>query len=233
MPVAMAFKDEINYEKISQINKLERKSSKLTILDPEFYDVLIKHLKKLQEEYNKKYLEAPTSTEALLLNNEICKLDNIIKEIYTRRERKIILSALDTNSKPNFRQMLEHEQKLYEVITNILDEYRNDVLNDKAKPTCVEPPTSEEATPIEPDSEPDTVTESQAQTPTEEIKPESATNDQSEDDALILVLEEIEPFVGTDLVTYNLHKEDLVTVPKSIAEILTKNNKVKLIEPTI
>jgi DNA replication initiation complex subunit (GINS family) len=90
----MAFADEINYEKISTINKKERKSAKLVTLDPGFYNVLIEHLKKLQGEYNTRFLESPTSTEALLLNNEICKLDNMIKEIYTRRERKIILAAL-------------------------------------------------------------------------------------------------------------------------------------------
>ena len=52
--VLMAFEDEINYEKISQINKKERKTSRLTDIDSEFYSALIVHLKKLQKENMKR-----------------------------------------------------------------------------------------------------------------------------------------------------------------------------------
>jgi hypothetical protein len=32
---------------------------------------------------------------------------------------------------------------------------------------------------------------------------------------------------------YDLHKEDLVTIPKDNAEILVNNKKIEIIEPTI
>lgn len=261
MRVRMAFKDEVNYEKISQINKKERKSSKLTTLDPEFYSLLIAHLKKLQEEYNKKYLESPTSTEALLLNNEICKLDNMIKEIYTRRERKVLLSALDTNNEPNLRIFLDHEHRLYDQITKMLNEYRDEVLNQKPKPSCdtmgsstskdtsteLPEPEEEPLTPepvpeqtempveseIVSDVEESEVTGEASEPEEDEEEFEEEEPDENEEEALVLVLEDIEPFRGTDLVTYNLHKEDLVSIPKSIADLLGKNNKVKIVEPNI
>lgn len=277
VPVYMAFEDEINYEKISQINKKERKSSKLVNIDPQFYLVIITHLKKLQEKYNKKYLESPTSTEALLLNNEICKLDNMVKEIYTRRERKIILTALDTNSTPNFKQMLEHEQRLYQNITKILNDYRGEVLNEKPNPSCAEvmktkstitpppapvsdtiektdstpdttppisqdikdaivdllPPSDEQ--PKQAEAEPDLPDQSE---PPKTRKPAKATKvkEESEDTTdkiVVYIMEDLEPFVGTDAVTYNLHKEDIVTIPKSNADILCKNNKARIVESNI
>ena len=77
MRVLMAFEDEINYEKISQINKKERKTSKLTDINMEFYTALIKHLKKLQNVYNKRHLESPMSTEAMLLNNDQSGTDSL------------------------------------------------------------------------------------------------------------------------------------------------------------
>ena len=253
--VPMAFKDEINYEKISQLNKKERKSSKLIPLDPNFYKELIEHLKMLQDEYNKKYLESPTSAEALLLNNEICKLDNMIKEIYSRRERKIVLSALDINTPPNFKQMLEHEQKLHRSITKLLGDYREVVLNQKPAPECEtleksqtqnihpidtspkspspeqEPPPESHPIPVFQEKSKPTATVSP---PEETSKPKSEVNQTTdEEQAIVLVLEDLEPFKGTDLVTYNLQKQDLATLPKSIAELLNKKNKVRILETKV
>jgi len=275
VPVYMAFEDEINYEKISQINKKERKSSKLVNIDPQFYLVIITHLKKLQEKYNKKYLESPTSTEALLLNNEICKLDNLIKEIYTRRERKIILTALDTNSTPNFKQMLEHEQRLYQNITKILNDYREEVLNQKPNPSCAEvmrtkstiTPTVSVSETVKTDITPETTPQISQDIkdaiadllPPSDVQPEHAKappdlSDQSEsqkirkatkatkvkeesedttDKIVVYIMEDLEPFVGADALTYNLHKEDIATIPKSNAEILCKNNKARIVESNI
>jgi DNA replication initiation complex subunit (GINS family) len=267
MPVSMAFKDEINYEKISQINKKERKTSKLTNLDPEFYFALISHLNILQEEYNKKHSENPTSTEALLLNNEICKLDGIIKEIYNRRERKILLSALDHGAKIDVRNMLKHEQKLYSTIINLLKEYRSEILSQKPNLVCDKPDekmgfdseeipqeietelesnTSIENNITELSSEPGeeytepsklnvTGEDEKDQTKIEgsEISDKEVTEAEGSEQVLVHVKEDIEPFVGPDLVTYTLHKEDLATIPKTIAEILIRNNKVSIVEPSI
>jgi DNA replication factor GINS len=284
----MAFKDEINYEKISQINKKERKSSKLLTLDSEFYPILITHLRKLQDEYNKKFIESSRSTEALLLNNEICKLDNMIEEIYTRRERKILLSTMDINQNPDLKNMLKHEQELYYKISKILNEYREGILSQSPNPECADieqskssstppPPSELDKVQLEPEGEhaieqeidpesvdqelqpleseedhapepektdnivPDTASDGLEETSTEvpEESPEqdsdgvNAADTANDDQLLVYVLEDLEPFVGTDSSTYKLCKEDLVTVPKLNAEILIKNNKARLVEPEI
>ncbi len=256
----MGFEEEINYEKISQLTKKERKTSKLVNLDAKFYSMLIAHLKKLQEGYNKKYLEAPTSTEALLLNNEICKLDSMIKEIYARRERKIILSALDTNSTPGFKNMLEHEQRLYDSLTKILNDYKEEVLNQKLNPSCAEPPenltiespslplgTESTKKEIEPEAPRQSVPEQKVPETKTEVPEENEletdifsaeqisakSEKENADQILVYVMEDMEPFVGTDLVTYDLHKEDIVTIPRSTADILCKNNKVRIVESDV
>jgi DNA replication initiation complex subunit (GINS family) len=263
----MAFKDEINYERISQINKKERKSSKIISLDPDFYQALISHLNELQGEYNKKHSESPTSTEALLLNNEICKLDVIIKEIYNRRERKVLLSTLDQGLKNEIKNMLEHEQRLYKKIIEILNQFREEVLYLKPKPVCdtLEPEKPVELEIQEQEQEikeemqlegenaeavgsgpSDTTldnTPGKSQTEIElnieekdeveivkkdddkEIEDKKKAAEDDIEHVLVHVLEDLEQFVGTDMIVYNLHKEDLATIPKDIAEILKKNNK--------
>ncbi len=298
MQVHMAFKDEINYEMISQINKKERKSSKLIRLDPDFYLALISHLKELQEEYNKRYSESTTSTEALLLNNEICKLDNIIKEIYTRRERKIILAALDLGNNTDSKNMLEHEKQLYNILVNTLKNYRNGILAQKPNPICskinqiyqldhhleqseqiystpdeietlnnnidlkvesnvetIEKPDNSE---IEAMTLPAVELSERSVTPTENQTENNSEQNQNSKGAsetfensksqppttvdisgpgsetvLVYVLEDLNPFIGTDLETYSLKKEDLATIPKKNAEILKKNNKINFVNVSI
>lgn len=258
MRVSMVFRDEINYEKISQINKKERKNSKLIILDPGFYNALITHLNSLQEEYNKKYSENPTSTEALLLNNEICKLDGMIKEIYNRRERKILLSALDHGLKIETKNLLEHEQKLYNQIVKILKEFRHETLFQKSDPSCDEldhiiekdvnfqngdsnndtkilKESFELSTNDKKIEKPQIISKSGSQSENNRKDIELEVNDSKIGSKLVIVhvLEDIEPFVGPDLTTYDLNKEDLATIPKEIAEILKKNNKVSFIKPSV
>ncbi len=266
----MAFKDEINYEKISQINKMERKSAKLVQLDPNFYSVIITHLNKLQEEYNKKYLESPTPTEALLLNNEICKLEGVIKEIYTRRERKVLLSTLDHGATTDFRNMLDHERELYKTIVKIINEDRDAVLKQKPQIACADSDypgrshaqspqasnantTSNTTTTItntSDNAQPEGVMESQVkdqpqeqtqEPPSSQPRESPSEPDNDEDEAvldhsnrvLVHVLDDLEPFIGTDKITYELTKEDIVTIPKDIANILLKKDKIKIVEPTI
>jgi DNA replication initiation complex subunit (GINS family) len=266
----MAFKDDINYEKISQIYKKERKSSKLIDLNKDFYEVLISHLKELQEEYNKKHMNSHTSTEALLLNNEICKLDGIIKEIYTRRERKVLLSALDLGSASESDKMLDHEKQLYSSVVEMLKGFRDEVLDQKPKPVCDRLESADlksneqykgithagdndlkSSAEIEPDIDSPITTElneniqdneepknkldkqdlensaesieSSIETPEKEVTTETV---------LVQVLEDVEPFVGyvnSEMITYDLQKEDLVTIPKEYAEILKKGKKVSYV----
>lgn len=253
--VGMAFEDEINYEKIRKINEMEKKSSKLTNLDPEFYPVIISHLNKLQEEYNKKFLNTPASTEALLLNNEICKLDDLIKKIYHLRERKILLSAWKIESTPDLKSMLEHEQRLYKTFVETINGYREEILEQKPNPVCnkiehvqgidtedkpaapkvevaVNPDQSPEPNSGIDDSDLDLELDVTSESESEQPEPEPKSTETMEQ-ILVHVLEDLEPFVGTDMVTYSLHKEDLVTIPKQNADILEKNNKVKLVEPKI
>ena len=80
----------------------------------------------------------------------------------------------------------------------------------------------------EPESESEVTTVIVQQEPEPGVK-----SSETPEQILVHVLEDFEPFVGTDMVTYSLHKEDLVTIPKQNADILEKNNKVKLVEPKI
>lgn len=86
----------------------------------------------------------------------------------------------------------------------------------------------------------ETAVESQREIPVEsspetvpEVRPE-ATSVAQEDElrpVLIRVLEDLPPFVGPDR-DYELRKEDLVTLPKIMADALVNSEKAMLIRPT-
>ncbi len=271
MPVLMAFKDEINYKKIREIKQKELKTKDIIHIDPEFYSATIDHTKILQEEYNKKYLESPTSTEARLLNHEICELEKTLNDIYKLRERKIVLSATDLSIKPNFKNMLDHEHELFEMVFKNLNEKREMVFNQTLQPFCAgtdHPKISQTqspqaaatthnttsnttmATSTSDNAQPEDVMQSQVEDQPEEQTQEPPSNQPQESPSepdndhneavldntnrvLVHVLDDLEPFVGTDEITYELNKEDIVTIPKDIANILLKKDKIKIVEPTI
>jgi hypothetical protein len=94
-------------------------------------------------------------------------------------------------------------------------------LEEESTLTTEDGKTTSSSTPDRPLSEPSEVEVDQQ--PTKEVK----------EQVMVYIEEDIEPFVGTDLITYNLHKEDLVTIPKPIADILLKNKKARIVETNI
>ena len=60
---------------------------------------------------------------------------------------------------------------------------------------------------------------------------ESGEQDASEGFALVRVMEDVPTFAGVDR-DYTLKKEDVVSLPKSVADTLAAHGKIKLIEPS-
>ena len=63
-----------------------------------------------------------------------------------------------------------------------------------------------------------------------QVEPAKSKTQPGRDYVVALVLDDISSFVGTDLNTYDLNREDVVSLPKDVASILVKNNKIRIIE---
>ncbi|MDO5853390.1 MAG: hypothetical protein Q4Q62_04925 [Thermoplasmata archaeon] len=81
----------------------------------------------------------------------------------------------------------------------------------------------------EPDTVPDVPAAPAAPTPAPEPAPEA--RDDGSATLLIRILEDLPAFAGPDR-DYNLSKEDLVTLPRAMAEILVNSEKAAAIRPT-
>ncbi len=226
--------EELTYETISQLFQKERKVSRLTEITPDFYEEVAKYLGRLEQEYSKESNKNPTSPTTLLLREEHLKITKLLKQIYEIRERKLILSALNRvkGVTHEIKNITPQEQELLNSVVDIILSARAPILQIRqsaqgtlgsnhdltAPPAAIapSPPAQEPEMPLVEKPEPEDV-------PT---KPEITGGAFS----VVHVLEDITSFVGTDLKNYNLKREEVVCLPKNIASILLKNNKIRLLE---
>lgn len=230
--------EELDYETISQLFQKERKVSRLTEITPDFYEAVSKYLTKLEQEYSKESNKNPTSPTTLLLREEHLKITKLLKQIYEIRERKVVLSALNQvkGVSHEISNITRQEQELLDNIVNVLERTRAPILQlSQPSQGALE---SNDAPPIQPSktSAPSAPAEEQEVSMIEDHEPEPEEvqeNSSSPDRDFIvaLVLEDLSSFVGTDLKTYNLKKEEVVCLPKNVATVLLKTEKIRILEP--
>ncbi len=192
---------EISYKTLRRIQQLEKTSPLLTKIDVNFYHKLSEYLKNLES-----VLEQEENAQKIkLFNDEIQNAKKIAFGIYELREKKIVQAALSKvrGGKPDLKNVLDIEKKLYESLVEQIILSRKKILEEKS---------------VE-------VKKDKSKTVTlkkEEIK--RNTN------PIVRVLEDIPEFVGTDMKTYSLRKNDVLTVSKEMSGPLVKRGVVKQIK---
>ena len=202
----------MGFKEISEVHRAEKRSKTLTKLPYHFFDLAEGHLKALREQYTEK-AGNPSSTDALVLHDNIKKIDKRLCQIYDLRERKIVLAALNgISGSQSPKQMTHKEIAMYDDIIQTLKNYRE----------CGnEMPVEKQTTIVQ-------------TSPVKDIAPQPKTEDEIEikeeaPTCLVRVLEEIPPFVDIDR-TYVLKKEDVVTLPEKFARILSLKGAVKILD---
>jgi DNA replication initiation complex subunit (GINS family) len=110
--------NSITFETIRKIQIEEKTLSKLAKLPENFYNNV------------SRYLEQKRRIGEGRKDNEIKNLERIIEDIFNRRERKIVLSALlsaRTNIPPE--NLTDEEEKFFESIMQIIKSRRENILN--------------------------------------------------------------------------------------------------------
>ncbi len=204
--------DEIGFSEISDVHRNERRSKVLTKLPGRFYDRAAKYLTKKKEEYDAESRN-PSNPRAMMLQDEIKKLDKRMSQIYEMRERKIALASLGGTKPEN---MIQRDGALFEELVSVLIHYRTGKESRAPKVRT----TIEEEVGIIPE-----VVEFQTEFVEETVEPEEKVLDAT----VVHVLEDIPPFVDVDQ-TYTLKKNDIVTLPTQFADLLSSKGKVKIVE---
>ena len=197
----------ITYDKLYEVLRLEKYKKELQKLDIDFYNKVVKYL----DEKNS-ILQSQEGKDSVFATQSIAKtkrqLENtrmILKELYEKREGKIIQSALFSSRTSEKSQetdsMLDDEFKFYTALVALFDNYKNGILLNILQGKL--PQIKESITNIE-------------------NKGSEKTN------RLVRFLNAVPQFVGNDMNTYGpFDTEDVANLPEKVSEILIKNNRAE------
>jgi DNA replication factor GINS len=208
--------EEINYRTLRKIQQMEKNSSILTDLDNDFY----KNLEKYLLDLNNSLESESDDHKKKLLNEEIENTKKIITSIYEQREKKILLTAISKarGGKPDLKFMVSTERDFFDSILKLIDTFRSKILENKK--TMVIGKVNSEVVNNE------TKKENKIIDNNNEIKILKNRNL----NPIIRVIKDIPNFVGTDAKKYSLKKNDIVSLPEDMKEMLLKRKVVEKLE---
>ena len=220
--------EEVNFERVTKVYREESGKKTLVALEADFYDKLASYIVRLDESENKEAQKNPNSPKALLLQDELRKVRKRRDQIFTYRERKLALlaSSRASGAEVEVPNLPAQERGLFESMVALLTKSRADAFGGSALAAEAEsstPPSSvpkSESTKKEPERMKVVRAEDTKRVPV----PPSL-----KDHVLVHVLEDLPPFAGIDT-TYRLKKEDVVTLPKTIAQILVDRGKARIVQ---
>jgi len=200
----------ITYETLFELLKRERERVDLQKIEPSFFSDTINYIKD-----KKKILETKDGLfaheERKKTERQLENIYKILKELYERREKKIISLALDkSRTKSNLidtTALLKEEKVIFDALTGLLDNYRDAILYSVLN----------ERMPF--------------MNPVEEKKPKEDFKTALElrkSTKLVRFASPVPKFVGTELEEYGpFSEEDIANLPSEIADVLIGKGKAE------
>jgi len=196
----------ITYEILYEILRKEKYRAELQKVDENFYASVIKYLQEklaiLESQAKKNSIFA--STELEKTQTQLRNVIKILKELYEKRETKIIQFALFSSRSQNLQDtstMLPEEYALYCGLKDMFDSYRKGIINNILENKMPEIKLVEQ----------------------KDLKTEEKT-----DSKLVLVLNDVPEFVGPDLNVYGPYKVgETQELPFMVAGMLISTGQAK------
>ena len=211
----------ITYETLFELLRREKTRDELQKLDESFFLDVASYIKDkvdlLEEQRHKQDLFA--SEEKAKAEKQIENIRRIIKELYERREKKIIEMAIDASRTPSIvidtSIMLKEEKQMYDNTLGLLNGFRKGVLFNIQQ--AKNPEIKEVAAEIQAE-------ESKSETPAVEAE----LREVDEDIKKIKITHEIPKFIGSDLNEYGpFQAGDEADVPPKIADVLINKGRAE------
>lgn len=207
---------EFTYEHLFDVVRRERSREEIQELEEGFYAQANSYI--AQQKAHLQSLDA-LSTEADQLRIQLQNAQRLLKELYDRREKKIMLLALNkarTNSNIiDTQNLLESEKTVFERMVDLLRKYRGAILH--ASPQAPPPSPAPVTTP--------------ASTPKPPTQSPSAAPEPAEEGTKVKILSNVPKFMGAEKQTFGpFEKDQEVSLPDRIAQILVRKGRAELAE---
>lgn len=206
----------ITYETLFELLKREKDTSDLQKIEPNFFDNFVEYLNEKKDMLNKD--DALFSyDEKKKVEKQIDNARRLIKEIYERREKKILnIALIKSRTKSHvidISSLLDNEKKFLEEIEKVLNAYRQNIIYKVM-----------EGSPI-------SKIKHQENEAKEEIDAANDVEEETKSTKLVRFLYSVPKFVGTELEEYGpFAKEDIANLPVEIADLLIGKGKVEEIK---
>ncbi|MFH1972915.1 MAG: hypothetical protein ABIJ18_05570 [archaeon] len=196
----------ITYENLYELLRREKFRTELQKIDKTFYVDVVKYLNEkeaiLVSQSQKNSIFGSTEVEKTI--TQLKNVRKILKELYEKRESKLIQAALfatRSNMAQDTSMMLPEELSFYTELTTIFSKYKDNIL----------------------------VNLLQNKMPSLELKEQKDLKTPDKTDTIaITVIQEIPQFVGPDMETYGpFETGETIHLKPEIAEILTRNKQAE------
>ena len=196
----------ITYDLLYEVLRSEKTGKEIYKLDKDFFKNILSYLQEKHEILETQQKQNNIfSKEFEKTQKQIQNIKKMIKEIYERRESKIIQLALYASrikKKPELAKLLTEEKQLLAAITEILNKYRREILYNLLKNKLPE------------------------------IKKEVA--EEIKKNKLVRFAYALPKFVADDLNTYGpFEEEDIANLPEKVARVLINRKKAQEIKAQI
>lgn len=207
---------DMNYEDIMTLFRQENRSPQLTKVDPALYDRISAYIKSIRKESEREISMNPSSHASMMLNDQLKKAIDKAKRVYELRTRKISLIALRkvSGDNPDTTNLTPDELVLLSSMTSVLLAHKDS----NADFETLGPRLARQEEMVE-------MQAMKKEEPKAKANPEEPETEQL---VMARVLEDMPTFAGVDR-DYKLRKEDVVSIPKSVADTLLSHGKIKII----
>jgi DNA replication initiation complex subunit (GINS family) len=214
----MSKRMEMTYEELMSVHRQELKQTSLVKVSSDFYNRTASYLDALNRRVSEK--SSDSMEVSGMLHNQLKTAKEKSSEVYEIRMRKIALMAMASafGGEPRLDNATPEENEAFASLKRFFTEHCMKTMNI----VCEAPKEPKEAAPQ--------ATEAPVTTPAIETeKPvENPTLDENaaakSEIILVRVLEDLPAFAGMEK-NYRLSKEDVISLPRHIADILVKNKK--------
>ncbi len=241
----------ISYETLFELLVRERSRGELQKLPDSFFDDVLNYLKQKKNLVKEKQGQSDFALESSKIKKEIENMMQIVKDLYNKREKKIVNLALDKSrtqsSIVDTTLLLKEEKELFDELVNSLDRKRK-LLEDRLtyegnEGAPLEKP-KEEAKVESKSGEVEESSGEASKEKTDEVSEQQSTEssmvaeaaskeDSSEDSSTKLVrfVHAVPKFLGLESEEYGpFEEEDVASLPREIALLLLKKERVEEIK---
>jgi len=202
----------ITYETLFDLLKREKERTDLQRLEPTFFGDIISYIKDKKKIIEAKSESPSAQEEHKKTERQLENIHKILKELYERREKKIISLALDKSrtksSLIDTTAILKEEKAFFDTLTSLLDTYREAILYSmlNEKMPFMQP----------------------IEKPKADFKSALELNKPTK---LVRFMHHVPKFVGTELEEYGpFEEEDIASLPAEIVNVLISKGRVEEIK---